>query len=335
MSDTRALVAEAIAATRIHPPARYTWFGVMSPRLTARAAQTLSPRATRDYLVHQLSGRLYADFYRRGRAEPSRWHVDRLSVSKHDFEAALSAANCGRGFLDGGWQVRGIDQHGVMVAKDGLELTVTAAELTGTAGAGVPAVGEQAAIRLPKELFGISPGFYMVCGDRSMEGGRSRRMVRLYWNLRADGAAPFVAAATRLLNSAEAAFRLKVLNDPNAFSQCDAGVIYLARNDYPALADLMLALHAEIDGFLSPRTPVFTAELAPGLGFAEDTGTGKSFGEHRCRLLADALVRSHESGWTDDAAVLASVEERFAEAGIDLDAAHLSPDPAADLVPAP
>jgi hypothetical protein len=160
-------------------------------------------------------------------------------------------------------------------------------------------------------------------------------MVRLYWNLSADGAAPFVAAATRLLNSAEAAFNLKVLNDPNAFIRCDAGVIYLARDDYPALADLMLALHAQIGGFLSPRTPVFTAELAPGLGFAEDPGTGKSFGEHRCRLLADALVRSHESGWADDATVLAAVEARFAEAGIDLDAAHLSPDPVGDLVGAP
>jgi hypothetical protein len=147
----------------------------------------------------------------------------------------------------------------------------------------------------------------------------------LYWNLRADGAVPFVAAATRALNRAGAAFRLKVLNDPSAFSRCDAAVIYLSRDDYPELAGLILALHGEIGGFLSPRIPVFTAGLAPGAGFAEDPGTAESFGEHRCRLLADALVRSHESG-SDP---MAAVEERFAEDGIDLDAAHLSPDPAA------
>ncbi|WP_165975342.1 T3SS effector HopA1 family protein [Actinomadura rubrisoli] len=323
MSDTRALVAEAIAATRIYPPACYSWFGVKSARPAARAARTLSSRATRDYLVDQLSSRLYADFYRHGRAERTRWHVTRLSASRHDFEAALSAANCGQGHLDGGWQVRGTDEYGVMVVKNGLELTVMADELTWTTPADVPAAGEWAALRLPKELFWVSPGFYLACGDRPMD---SRRPVRLYWNLRPDGAAPFVAAATRLLNSAAAAFNLKVPNDPNAFLRCDAGVIYLPRDDYPALADLMLALHAEIAGFLSPRTPVFTAQLAPGLGFAEDPGTGRSFGEHRCRLLAEALVRSHESGWADDATVLAAVEERFAEARIDLDAAHLSPD---------
>jgi hypothetical protein len=289
----------------------------------------LSPRATRDYLVHRLTGQLYGDFYRRGRAEPPHWNVQGSSVSRSGFAAALSAANCGQGYLDDGWQVRGIDERGVMVAKNGLELTVHVTEL-----AGVPVVGERAAMRLPKELFAISPGFYLARADRPMDTGPSGRVVRLYWNLRADGAVPFVGAVTRLLNSAGVAFQLKVLNDPGAFSRCDAGVIYLARDDYPESADLMLALHAELGGFLSPRTPVFTAELAPGVGFAEDPGTGESFGEHRCRLLAEALVWSHESGWMDDAARVVAVEERFARAGIALDAAHLSPDPAAYVGPA-
>jgi hypothetical protein len=324
VSDSRALVGEAIAATRILPPTRYSWFGRTAPRLPARVAQTLNPSAARDYLVHLLAAQLYSDFYRRGRAEPPRWSVRGAAASRREFEAALSAANCGRGFLDDGWRVRGSDERGVIVAKNGLELTIDGAKLPGT---GVPAVSELVPMRLPKELFAISPGFYLVCGNRPVDTRRSRRMVRLYWNLRADGAVPFVAAATRLLNSADAAFRLKVLNDPSAFSRCDAAVIYLARDDYPELAGLTLALHAEVSGFLSPRTPVFTAKVAPGVGFAEDPGTTESFGEHRCGLLADALVRSHEQG-SDP---LAAVEERFARDGIDLDAAHLSPDPATDL----
>jgi hypothetical protein len=332
MSDSRTLVAEAIAETRIHSPVRYSWFGAMSPRLPVRVARTLSPPAARRYLVHLLAGQLYGDFYRRGKAEPPRWSVRGPAAGSREFEAALSAANCGRGYLDEAWQVRGSDERGVIVAKNGLELTVDGARLArpGTA-AGVPAAGDLGALRLPKELFAISPGFYVACADRPFDTTRSRRMVRLYWNLRGDGAVPFVAAATRALNCAGAAFRLKVLNDPGAFSRCDAAVIYLTRDDYPELADLILALHGEIGGFLSPRTPVFTARLAPGVGFAEDPGTAESFGEHRCRLLADALARSHESGTVP----LAAVEERFAEDGLDLDAAHLSPGPAADLMPVP
>ena len=316
MSDTSALVAEAVAATAIHPPARYSWFGHLSPKLPPRIARAMSRPAVQDYLVLLLAGQLYRDFYRRGRAEPPRWSMRASGADKRQFQSALSAANCGQGHLDPGWQVLRRDGLGMVVERNGLELTVDATEVTGPAGGPV-------ALRLPKESAVLSPGFHLVYGDNPLRLGADRRMVRLYWHLRADGAVAFVAAATRLLNSAGAAFRLKVLNDPGAFGRCDAGVIYLAGADYPDLAGLILRLHAEIAGFLSPRTPVFTAELAPGLGFAEDPGTAESFGEHRCRLLAEALVGPARARGTADA--LTPVRERFARAGIDLDAAHLSP----------
>ena len=337
MSDTRTLVAEAIAATRIHPPTRYAWFGQLSPSPSARVARQLSARAARDHLVNQLTGQLYGDFYRRGRAEPNRWGVVGSAATREEFEAALSAANGGTGYLDPDWLVLAANPTELTITKGGLELVVSPTEL---AGAGAPDAGDRVAIRRPKELFDISPGFYLVSSDRPVQPSADRRVVRLYWNLRADGAVPFVAAATRLFNDTGLAFQLKVLNDPSAFSRCDAGVIYLTGDDYPKAADLIDAVHGQIANLLWPRTPVFTAELAPGLGMAEDPGTSESFGMHRCRLLADALVRAHESGWTDEAGVLATVEARFAENGIDLDAAHLSPTgmnstPAAELVRVP
>jgi hypothetical protein len=191
MSDSRALVAEAIAATRIRPPARYTWFGQISPPLPARTARALSPHAAREYLIHLLASQLYSDFYRRGRAEPASRNSRRPAASRRQFEAALSGANCGQGYADDGWRVRGLDERGVLVAKDGLELTVDATELAGpAAGTGPLAAGQPVVMRLPKELFEISPGFYLACGDRQMAFGRSRPVVRLYWNLRADGAVP-------------------------------------------------------------------------------------------------------------------------------------------------
>ena len=47
----------------------------------------------------------------------------------------------------------------------------------------------------------------------------------------------------------------------------------------------------ELAEHLRPDTPLFTKQLAPGLGFAEDPGDGGSFGMHRCRLLAEAIWR--------------------------------------------
>jgi hypothetical protein len=69
--------------------------------------------------------------------------------------------------------------------------------------ADLPAVGDRVALRLPEELLGISAVSTWSAATVRWTMSRAGGWVRLYWNLRADGAAPFVAAATRLLNSAE------------------------------------------------------------------------------------------------------------------------------------
>lgn len=50
-----------------------------------------------------------------------------------------------------------------------------------------------------------------------------------------------------------------------------------------------------------PPVPLFTKPLAPGLGLAEDPGDRLSFGQSRCRIAAEGLVRAHAQGVTDTA----------------------------------
>jgi lantibiotic modifying enzyme len=71
--------------------------------------------------------------------------------------------------------------------------------------------------------------------------------------------------------------------------------------------------------------PAFTRLLAPGLGLAEDPGDGDSFGMHRCRLLADALVTAHEQGAHSVEARVDAVLDRFAREGINPDRPYLNP----------
>src|SRR5262249_49841937 len=52
---------------------------------------------------------------------------------------------------------------------------------------------------------------------------------------------------------------------------------------------LVAGHYNEIAWTLKDAVPAFTRRIAGGLGFAEDPGTGESFGQHRCRLLAEAL----------------------------------------------
>lgn len=321
MSGTRELVAEAIGATRIHTSTRYSWFGRMSPRLPTRVVTALTPRTARDYLTHTLAGQLYGDFYLRGRAEPARWDVGGSMQSRSAFEATLSAANRGCGYRDGEWRVLAIDQSHAVVAKDGLELTVSRSELVDVQ-VGDAVIGTAVALQMPNELLRIAPGFYTACGNLPLNTNAQTPLVRLYWHLRPAGAAPFVAAATRRLNAAHIPFRLKVLNDPNTYSRCDAGVIYL--HGSLALTDLAHAVHDELSHHLRPNTPVFTEQLAPGLGVAQDPGTTESFGQHRCRMLADGLVQAHEDGRDGADDKMDMVVARFARDGVNLDAPHRS-----------
>ena len=76
---------------------------------------------------------------------------------------------------------------------------------------------------------------------------------------------------------------------------------------------------------LDAATPVFTKVLAPGIGLAEDPGEKLSFGEHRCRILADGLVSAQEQGRRALADRMAIVQARFAEAEVDLERPFLKP----------
>jgi HopA1 effector protein family len=320
VSETRGLVAEAVEATRIHTTTRYSWFGRMSPRLPARIVGGLTVRAARDYLVHTLAGQLYGDFYLRGRAEPAQWSVPGPASARRAFEAALSSANSGQGYLQDGWEVQAVAGPVVVVSRGDLELRVVREELV-TPDGDPPRAGQRVRLRMPKELLRIAPGFYTACGDLPLESTAADPPVRLYWHLSAPGAVAFVRGATARLNAARIPFRLKVLHDPHEFRRCDAAVVYLA--DRSPWTGPLLGLHADLAPHMLPRTPVFAEPLAPGLARAVDPGTGESFGQHRCRLLADALVTAHEEGARGVAATMAVVERRFAADGVDLDAAHV------------
>jgi lantibiotic modifying enzyme len=125
---------------------------------------------------------------------------------------------------------------------------------------------------------------------------------------------------TPLLNKAEMPFRLKVLNDPSRFDRCDAGVLYLRRPDIATAAPLVEQIYRDVYDQLKPLTPAFTRPLAAGLGYADDPGGGRSFGAHRCHLLADAMIQAHETGARTITDRLDSVRRRFDQESVDLDA---------------
>jgi hypothetical protein len=215
------------------------------------------------------------------------------------------------------------------VCKNGLSLFVERETCRQPDGGPIePGAGVR--LRLPKELLGISPGYYFALSDREDPSHEHTRQVRVYWNLRAEGAEVFLHAATSRLNEARLFFKLKVLNDPTSYIRCDAGVVYVSQDDFPAVGGVLSRVYGEVSRYLKPGVPAFTKPLAAGVGLAEDPGQGESFGQNRCRLLAEGLIRAHEQRVRSLDARFQVVMDCYRAAGVRLDRPYLNPDSAGD-----
>jgi hypothetical protein len=170
------------------------------------------------------------------------------------------------------------------------------------------------------------PGYYIAIGDgmeQFYERDDKSSLVRLYWNLTREGSVLFIAAVTEIMNSARIPFRAKVLSEPWSYVRADAGVLYVARDLYPQVESLVPQILERVRSGLRLLTPMFTKQLAPGLGLAEDPGGGFSFGQHRCRLTAVALLRSYVERDQEHMSREETLLSVFRSSGLDPDLPYL------------
>jgi len=324
MNDHLQNVANSIRETVFHSPISFSCLGQQSARLTPRVQRAMTPATARKYLLHQLQSHLYSDFYVRGGAASPNWSSGSGVTDPLAFVNALSCANAGTGCQEPGWSVVRSNATESVVQRDGLTLFVRPNECSLEEDGGFE-TGSKVRLFLPKELLSASPGYYMALSNQC-ERSADCRLVRLYWNLKADGAALFVRAFTNTLNLARVFFRLKVLNDPGAYMRCDAGVIYFRKSDYAKMSAALAEVYPGIAPCLKSAVPMFTRQILAGVGLAEDPGTQESFGQHRCRMLADGMIRAYEQQAKSLDERLRVVESRFGAEGIRMNEPHLNPD---------
>lgn len=324
MNDYYHHVEAALRATVFRSPTSYSWFGKHSQPLPRWAKQALNGKTARDYLLYTLQSQLYCDFYVQGVAAPAQREPVEVLTDQTAFVDELSAANCGTGHWEDGWAVHAAGEPEIIVRRAGLKLWVRPQDCLLPQGSSV-APGLPVSLRFPNELPKLSPGYYLVLSNQPLSQRDSLPLVRWYWNLTAAGAVPFLRHATARLNEARLPFRLKVVNDSKRFTRCDAGVLYVLKSDHHAVAEVLASVYSKVANGLRQRTPVFTKPLVPGVGLAEDPIQGESFGQHRCGLLADGMIRAYEQGKKTLQDRLAVVIDRFAEDGISLEKPFLNP----------
>lgn len=313
----REQVAVALRAVAVVSSSSYSWFGRRSRPLPPEVTSAASSPAVREYLTDALQRELYRSFYSQGKPVP--W-LRRGGVARpdHAFVAALSSANAGAGGWEEGWRVANLERGFVLAERDGLRVRARASDCR--------TAGESCAIglRRPKELTAGAPGFYTALGD--LAPGRDGIEVRVYFNVGAAGAAPLVAACTRLLNEARIPFSLKVASQPMGFARCDAAVLYLDDGDSGRLRPLLAALASACRVHLRRDPPAFARPLFGGVSVGEHLPSlGASFGASRCRLVAEGIVAAHEADAHGLQDRVDAVAGRFARHGLDLDAPYLAP----------
>lgn len=158
---------------------------------------------------------------------------------------------------------------------------------------------ETAEVRVPSVLPKRSPGFLLVHGS----GGHSLRdqeILRLYFSVPEHTRAPGVwGRLLTLLEESGIGYQAKVLSSRSSYPRHDAIVVYLGQSSWPAVPDLVEGM-AGTEG-LGDGGSLYAARLAPGIGWAwEPDGSqvdrnNLSFGQHRSRIIAEALIRAQEN----------------------------------------
>ncbi|MBG1267508.1 T3SS effector HopA1 family protein [Nostoc sp. WHI] len=234
------------------------------------------------------------------------------------FYKRLHESNFGKGYFDPGWSVLKEETDGSLaVSKGGLRLHIERNKhLQPTEVAAV--VGDSVAIQMPKNL--VQNGFYMAVSNVASKSHEN--LVRVYFNFSPEGAVVVMGSLTRRLNAISIFFHFKVLYNPDDYKRYDSGVLYFEKGNYEVVQQVLEAVYAENQSHFQPEVPLFTMQLAPGLGLAEEPdqkfGVQESFGMNRCQIVANGLLEAWYQGDESIEGRMQAIIKQFSSLGIDL-----------------
>lgn len=279
-------------------------------------------------LVRALQATLYERVYTRTfGAGPLPW-IDEHRHDPFDFAAKLMAANDGADRWDAGWTVYQVGPQGEVYLQKGECETMAGPgdySLLGAPGLGAT-IGATVALRVAASAHDVQPGLYFAYGETPNDRWDDASLVRFYFHCSPSAAVEVLAGITRDFNRFEVPFRFKTLWQPAAYVRNDAAVLYVAKRYVDIVVRLLRPIVESLGTPLHPDTSVFTQQILPGVGVAEEPETGESFGMHCCRLLAEALVESWETGRHTTDERLATAARHFGQQNLDLARPYLRAD---------
>ncbi|OTX87122.1 hypothetical protein BK726_17325 [Bacillus thuringiensis serovar londrina] len=318
-------ITSVIESTIFQSPLSYSWFGRQTSPFSLSISSTPSYQDAREHLLFNLKSQLYKEFYCKGFAINSKEdYIDIQPNQIPKFIQKLSLDNFGEGYLEDGWNFFKKEQEKIIIHKENLKLWVSDKECLLPQNISL-LPNQQLKVKLPKEFLSISTGFYLANSNRPIPESKSNDWVRFYWNIVPEGALILMRKLTQTLNQYNIPFKLKVLNNPALYNRCDAAVLYIMKQDFGEVSRVLRRIYPEIVTYLKNGIPALTKLLAPGLGLAEQPRQGKSFGKHRCKLLAEGMLVAYEQGKESVDERLQVVKDLLKKEGISLNKPFLNP----------
>jgi hypothetical protein len=240
------------------------------------------------------------------------WHAPPWRV---DLAPLLRAAHTDARRFEDGWVVTASSPNGrCWLTKQGASRLARPGEYANLTRPGVPpAPGERVAVVARVDWVDEPTGFWFTADP---PGGPLPPLSRAYLNVRCDTVAPVLRRLTEALDQTVLPYTLKCPRTIVGYARVDALVLYHERTRTHDVRALLAGMAHDLTTLLEPATPPLTERVAPGVAFADDPGSGKSFGEHVCAALATGLVAVARTGATGESAVAALVAA-LETAGID------------------
>ncbi len=244
-----------------------------------------------------------------------------------DISDLLSAANTSRVRHQTDWIIHKVNHDGsALASRHGRTRTLILGQYF-SQDAQLPIVSDsRVTVLIPRESRPVGNGFYFAFGETPSTIEEDRRLARVYFNMDATGAQLLMRLLTDRFNTFEIPFTLKILNNPALYERRDVAVLYISRYNFRISASLISEILPHLSKQLKNGTPLFTKRLAPGLAVADDPSDGESFGQSRCKLLANAVIMAWKRGDQTAEARLKALIQEFGSHGLSLEKPYLSKD---------
>lgn len=276
-------------------------------------------------LINRLRDVLYDRCYVRKMVQPD--DDDVHAMSTQNLSELFQNANHNKDGWDPGWCIYKTAPDGkLFVQKGERSRMVIAGEYSTYKWPGVaPAPGDMLSVRMFAGSAEVQPSFFFAFGRTLSDQFDECAVVRFYFNIKVAAAVELMRLLTTTLNRYLIPFKFKSLVNPQDYTRADSAVLYVARRYYHVAASIVQDVAAQLGDGLRKGTPMFTQTLVNGIGMADDPAGGESFGMHRCRLVAAAIVAAWQAGSQELEPRLAGIQEQFASFGGTLDAPYLNP----------